>query len=40
MGVEWIPIRKLTHYEFYPPQISRALWAFCRADDVDIYLRE
>lgn len=38
--VEWIPIRNLTDYSFYPKQLSDALWSFCLGDDVDIYLRE
>lgn len=40
IGVEWIPIRELTEYEFSPPQLSQVLWSFCRGDDVDIYLNE
>lgn len=40
IGVEWIPIRDLTEYEFSPPELSHVISSFCKGEIVDIYLSE
>ena len=40
IDVEWVPIRDLTDVYFYPQQLRDALHAFCKGDDVEIYLNE
>jgi ADP-ribose pyrophosphatase YjhB (NUDIX family) len=40
IGIEWIPIRELDTYHFCPRNLQEVIIAFCKGEDVDIYLDE
>ena len=40
VDVEWIPSRKFDQYQFCPRRLQEVIIAFCKGEDVDIYLDE